>query len=49
MLTIQFAHIAVILLPSFCLIYAAEHISNEKQVNDINSYIPNKLSLISGI
>ena len=52
MLTIQFAHLAVILLPCFCLIHAAEHNSNEKQVSDINSYIPNKLFpaliLISG-
>ncbi|CAH3129677.1 unnamed protein product [Porites lobata] len=30
MLTIQFAHVAVILLPCFCLIYAAGN-SNEKQ------------------
>ena len=42
-LAIQFAHVAVILLPYFCLIYAAGN-SNEKQVSDINSYIPNKLS-----
>ena len=34
MLTIQFALVAVILLPCFCLIYAAEHISNETQVSD---------------
>ena len=51
MLIIQFAHVAVILLPCFCLIYAAGN-SNEKQVSDINSYIPNKLFpaliLISG-
>ena len=34
MLTIQFVLVAVILLPCFCLIYAAEHISNETQVSD---------------
>ena len=45
MLTIQFAHLAVILLPCFCLIYAAEPNSNEKQVSDINGYIPYKISL----
>ena len=49
MLTIQFAHLAVILLPCFYLIHTAEHNSNEKQVSDINSHIPNKLSLTSGI
>ena len=49
MLTIQFAHVAVILLPCFCLICAAELNSNEKQVSDINGYIPYKLSLTSGI
>ena len=44
MLIIQFAHVAVILLPCFCLIYAAERNSNEKQVSDIVSYVPSKLS-----
>lgn len=33
MLIIQFAHVAVILLPCFCLIHAAEHNSNEKQTS----------------
>ena len=42
MLTIQFAHVAVILLPCFCLIYAAGN-SNEKQVSDINPYSSSSL------
>ena len=41
-LTIQFAHVAVILLPCFCLIYAASN-SNEKQVSDINPYSSSSL------
>ena len=42
MLTIQFAHVAVILLPCFCLIHAAGN-SNEKQVSDINPYSSSSL------
>ena len=41
-LTIQFAHVAVILLPCFCLIYAASN-SNEKQVSNINPYSSSSL------
>ena len=42
MLIIQFAHVAVILLPCFCLIHAAGN-SNEKQVSDINPYSSSSL------